>query len=61
MVRFILRDREDLALEIFRWEFAVASAGAALGIHPFNQPDLDLTKQLASKAMAALLSRIWSH
>jgi transaldolase/glucose-6-phosphate isomerase len=52
VARFVLRDREDLALEIFRWELAIASAGALLGIHPFNQPDVQLTKDLARKAMA---------
>jgi transaldolase/glucose-6-phosphate isomerase len=31
---------------------AVAAAGAALGIHPFNQPDVQLAKDLAQQAMA---------
>jgi transaldolase/glucose-6-phosphate isomerase len=31
---------------------AVAAAGAALGIHPFNQPDVQLAKDLAKKAMS---------
>jgi transaldolase/glucose-6-phosphate isomerase len=39
--------------EIFRWEFAVAAAGSVLGIHPFNQPDVQLAKELAKQAMAA--------
>jgi transaldolase/glucose-6-phosphate isomerase len=52
VIQFILRDREDIALEIFRWEMAVASAGAILGIHPFNQPDVELAKQLARDIMA---------
>ena len=30
---------------------AVAAAGAAIGIHPFNQPDVQLAKDLAKKAM----------
>jgi transaldolase/glucose-6-phosphate isomerase len=29
----------------------VAAAGAAIGIHPFNQPDVQLAKDLAKKAM----------
>jgi transaldolase/glucose-6-phosphate isomerase len=41
-----------LGAEIFRWEMAVAAAGAVLGIHPFNQPDVQLAKDLARKAMA---------
>lgn len=39
--------------EIFRWEVATAAAGAVLGIHPFNQPDVQLAKDLAQRAMTA--------
>jgi transaldolase/glucose-6-phosphate isomerase len=46
-----LSDKSDLGQEFFRWEFAVAAAGAAIGIHPFNQPDVQLAKDLAKKAM----------
>jgi len=46
-----LSDKHDLGQEFFRWEFAVAAAGAAIGIHPFNQPDVQLAKDLAKKAM----------
>lgn len=46
-----LSDKYDLGQEFFRWEFAVAAAGAVLGINPFNQPDVQLAKDLAKKAM----------
>jgi transaldolase/glucose-6-phosphate isomerase len=40
----------DLGREMFRWEFATAVAGAILGINPFDQPNVqeskDITKQL---------------
>jgi transaldolase/glucose-6-phosphate isomerase len=36
---------------MFRWEVAVAAAGAVLGIHPFNQPDVEFAKVLAKQAM----------
>ncbi|MFQ5904370.1 MAG: phosphoheptose isomerase, partial [Candidatus Binatia bacterium] len=49
--RIRLTEDYDIGLEIFRWEAAVASAGAVLGIHPFNQPDVELAKDLARKAM----------
>ncbi len=42
----------DIGQEFFRWEAAVAAAGAAIGIHPFNQPDVQLAKDLAKQAMA---------
>jgi transaldolase/glucose-6-phosphate isomerase len=51
VARIDLNDINDLGQEFFRWEVAVAAAGAALGIHPFNQPDVQLAKDLAKKAM----------
>jgi transaldolase/glucose-6-phosphate isomerase len=51
LIRIELKDKADLGQEFFRWEFAVAAAGAAIGIHPFNQPDVQLAKDLAKKAM----------
>ena len=51
LVRIDLNDKEDLGQEFFRWEIAVAGAGAALGINPFNQPDVQLAKDLAKQAM----------
>ena len=51
VVRIQLADKADLGEEFFRWEFAIAAAGAAIGIHPFNQPDVELAKQLAREAM----------
>ena len=52
VVRIELAEKEDLVQEFFRWEVAVAAASAALGIHPFNQPDVQLAKELSRKAMA---------
>jgi transaldolase/glucose-6-phosphate isomerase len=37
---------------MFRWELATAAAGAALGVQPFDQPDVELAKALAREAMA---------
>ncbi len=39
-----MRDKYDLGAEFYRWEFATAIAGAILGIHPFNQPDVQRAK-----------------
>jgi len=52
VARIELQDKSDLGQEFFRWEFAVAAAGAAMGINPFNQPDVQLAKDLAKKAMS---------
>jgi transaldolase/glucose-6-phosphate isomerase len=51
VARIRLRDEYDLAAEMFRAEMAIAAAGAVLGIHPFNQPDVQLAKTLAQEAM----------
>ena len=40
-----LRDLYDLGAEFFRWEFATAVAGAILGIHPFDQPNVQQAKE----------------
>ena len=45
-------DPIDLFGLFFVWEFAVAVAGAALDLHPFNQPDVQLAKELAREAMS---------
>jgi transaldolase/glucose-6-phosphate isomerase len=39
-----LDDLLDLAAEFFQWEFATAVAGAALGIDPFDEPNVKESK-----------------
>ncbi|MGQ0568285.1 MAG: bifunctional transaldolase/phosoglucose isomerase [Armatimonadota bacterium] len=51
VARIMVMEKVDLGQEYFRWEVAVASAGAALGIHPFNQPDVQLAKDLAHQTI----------
>jgi transaldolase/glucose-6-phosphate isomerase len=51
VVRIMLADRADLGAEMFRWEVATAAACAVLGVHPFDQPDVELAKKLARKVM----------
>ncbi|OGD28230.1 MAG: hypothetical protein A2Y56_02790 [Candidatus Aminicenantes bacterium RBG_13_63_10] len=52
VIRIRLLDVWDIGREMFRWETATAAAGAALGVQPFDQPDVELAKVLARKAMA---------
>ncbi len=56
VVTITLRDRYDLGQEMFRWEFATAAAGALLGINPFDEPNVqeskDNTAQVISKFQA---------
>ena len=51
-MRIELSDVTGLAQEMFRWQLAVAAAAAALGVHPFDQPDVEIAKELARQAMA---------
>lgn len=51
IIRLTLSEKIDIGLEIFKWELAIASAGAVIGINPFNQPDVELSKKLARDAM----------
>ena len=44
VVRITLASREMLFQEFFRWEVAVAVAGAVIGIDPFDQPDVEASK-----------------
>ncbi|NBB86623.1 MAG: bifunctional transaldolase/phosoglucose isomerase [Bacteroidetes bacterium] len=53
VLRFHLADPYDVAREMYRWEMAIAAAGAVLDIHPFNQPNVEAAKNLARQAMAA--------
>lgn len=46
-----LPDRAAIAGEFFRWEFATAVAACAIGVYPFDQPDVESAKQLARKAL----------
>ena len=43
-------DLASLGAEFFRWEFATAVAGALLGVHPFDQPDVEAAKVAARTA-----------
>ena len=52
VVRIRLERPEELGALFLVWEVGVAMAGAVLGIHPFNQPDVQLAKRLARRAMA---------
>ena len=47
-----LQDRYELGAEFYRWEFATAIAGAVLGIHPFDQPDVQAAKDITDAMLA---------
>ena len=51
-VRLTLEDRHDIGAEFFRWQFATAVAGSLLGIHPFDQPDVQSVKDNTERLLA---------
>ena len=44
VVRIEMEDAMDLGREFMRWEVATATAGAVLGINPFDQPNVQESK-----------------
>ncbi len=51
LVRYSIGDVRELGGELYRWEFAVAVAGALMGVHPFDQPDVQRAKDLTDDAL----------
>lgn len=51
VLRFMLKDPYELGGEFLRWEAAIAAAGAAIGINPFDQPDVELSKMIAMERL----------
>ena len=47
-----LPDPYALGAELFRWEFAIAVAGAYLEINPFDQPDVQAAKDKTNEVLA---------
>jgi transaldolase / glucose-6-phosphate isomerase len=56
ILRFDLHDRYDLGAEFFRWEFATAVAGHLLGIHPFDQPNVQESKDNTNRVLGVFQS-----
>jgi transaldolase/glucose-6-phosphate isomerase len=52
VVRIRLQDEWDIAAEFLRWEFATAVAGAELGINPFDEPNVQESKDNTNRLLA---------
>jgi len=48
VVTIQMEDRLNLAQEFFRWEIATATVGAILGINPFDQPNVQQSKDITN-------------
>src|SRR5579872_6943966 len=51
-VQIVLRDELDLGEEFFCWEFAVATIGALLDINPFDEPNVQESKDNTNRILA---------
>ena len=54
---FRMADPMEIGQEMYRWEVATAIAGAVLGINPFDQPNVQESKENTSKILAQVESR----
>jgi glucose-6-phosphate isomerase len=45
VIALTLRDRLDLGASMLQWEIAVAAAGVALGVNPFDEPNVHESKE----------------
>ncbi|HKK20579.1 MAG TPA: transaldolase, partial [candidate division Zixibacteria bacterium] len=47
-----MADKLDLGQEMFRWEIATAVAGAVIGINPFDQPNVQESKDNTNRLLS---------
>ena len=52
VVRLPYVDKYQIGAEFFRWEYATAVAGHVLGIHPFDQPNVQEAKDATNRILA---------
>ena len=55
-LRYRLQNRLDIGGEFFRWEFATAVAGAVLKIDPFDQPNVQESKDNTARLIQQYIS-----
>jgi transaldolase/glucose-6-phosphate isomerase len=53
VVHIAVTDRYHIGQEFFRWELATAVAGSLLGIDPFDQPDVEASKNKTRELTSA--------
>jgi transaldolase/glucose-6-phosphate isomerase len=57
VIRIGLHDKLDLGQEFFRWEVATATAGALLDIDPFDQPNVQESKDNTNRLLQQFQSQ----
>lgn len=51
-IHMVLEDKIELGRAMFEWELATATAAIVMGIDPFDQPDVQATKELTREMMS---------
>ena len=57
IVQYELEDISALGGEFYRWEFAVATTAALMGVNPFDQPNVESAKLLTKRLLESAESR----
>jgi ribose 5-phosphate isomerase B len=53
VIRIALREPLEVGAEFFRWELATAAAGVAMGVNPFDEPDVTRAKENTASLLGA--------
>jgi RpiB/LacA/LacB family sugar-phosphate isomerase len=53
VIRIPIKDTLEIGAEFFRWELATAAAGVALGVNPFDEPDVTRAKENTAALLAS--------
>ena len=53
VIKIRLRDPLDIGTEFYRWEIATATIGALLGVNPFDEPNVQESKDVTAKLLTA--------
>jgi len=53
VIRIRLTDPLDLGAEFYRWEIATATMGALMEVNPFDEPNVQESKEITGKLLAA--------
>ncbi len=51
VIRIVLNDKLDIAQEFFRWEVATAACAVAMGINPFDEPNVTESKTNSGRVL----------
>jgi hypothetical protein len=57
VVRIEMKNHYDIGQEFYRWEIATAVAGSILGINPFDQPDVQASKDVTNRLLSDVSER----